>query len=655
MKTHRITKVLLAAIVAVFAVGSMFPQQVFAASHSNVGYFSNYYRPGLNDGEVCPLFSMGMHDASNGGTVDAMTSVYTKDDFIAVVYKAYAGLLSGGTCGSTATHNVAGSYIIQTVRGLGAGAPLPSPSDFTDFASRISNPSVTMTREAGIPYSQNTGVYWHSGTIGPNLDVYQYPKSAQEESLVFRVNGAIVYQVKVSCGNPVGEYGAITPIPPKNYQLDPSISVSPERSESDTTAHLTSTITNSGTTATDATIQWQSTTFRVAPGAAIPQSTGGASGLAPTQYYGNGATVISSATGQTFQKGATTLSIADQAIGPYPVGTRICYTLSVQPRRHDDGSWQHSPPACVVISKSPKVQVLGGDLLVGRGGNSAVKTAVTMQQPPGGSSTYYGSWSEYGIVASGLVTGMASGSGYAGGSSTQDLCSLSLITFTNASTNGGASACVASNIGQYVVASSSPPIGSRFPISSTTPRVSGAVNLAGLASKTIYTADADFSLTSSAPVAKGKWVVINAPNATVTITGNINYTSEVLSQSGDIPQVVIIAKNIIIADSVTNIDAWLIATGLNADGRINTCGAGGVNEATAVTANNCGARLTVNGPVLANHLLLRRTAGAGPSAAAGDPAEVFNLRPDTYLWATNYTSSAGRLTTVMTRELPPRY
>ena len=117
----------------------------------------------------------------------------------------------------------------------------------------------------------------------------------------------------------------------------------------------------------------------------------------------------------------------------------------------------------------------------------------------------------------------------------------------------------------------------------------------------------------------------------------------------------IIAKNILIADNVSNVDAWLIATGSGTDGRINTCGAGGVNESTPLNANVCASELTVNGPVMAKHLIMRRTAGAGTGTTAGDPAEVFNLRADAYIWSTSYAPGTGRLPTVETTELPARF
>ena len=119
----------------------------------------------------------------------------------------------------------------------------------------------------------------------------------------------------------------------------------------------------------------------------------------------------------------------------------------------------------------------------------------------------------------------------------------------------------------------------------------------------------------------------------------------------DIPQLIIIANNIRIGGGVSQVDSWLMATGDS--GNLVTCA--DVTAATQLRANNCANFLRVNGPVAARHLYLYRTAGATTGAGNTAAAEVFNLRPDAYLWATWYNSSAGRLQTVRTTELPPRF
>jgi len=187
-------------------------------------------------------------------------------------------------------------------------------------------------------------------------------------------------------------------------------------------------------------------------------------------------------------------------------------------------------------------------------------------------------------------------------------------------------------------------VAASFPIISTTPNV--AANLSGLPSGT-YTASGNVSL-SGGNIEKSQYIVINAPSATITITGNINYTNGTLQKLSDIPQVVIIANKIVINSDVINVDAWLIAKNSSNTGEIYTC------EILGDTINKCNKPLVVNGPVMTNKLYLRRTGGSGAGTASGDPAEVFNLRPDAYLWAFSRAATNGRIRTVYTTELPPR-
>jgi len=454
-------------------------------------------------------------------------------------------------------------------------------------------------------------------------------------------------------------------LPP--YTLTPSISVNPSSSvESGQTLTASPAVSSAGGGVAN-NVTWQVSRFVIPRGGGIPGASINPS--APQAYYGNGATNEAGGA-QTFNPGLTSLPQTGKVTEDLPVGSQVCYALSVRPYTNTDALnyWYHSVPACVAISTKPKVQVLGGDLIVGRGTVSnpaAVSRVVTSSSFSANTGLRFGSWSEYGILPSGLVSGMASASTFASGSGVADLCGLSLLTFSNSVTSGSTSSCQPAQVGRYVYSASTSSVASRFPVPTAAAQIiSGSQNLHALAPSRVYTSNQPtLSLNSSTDFEAGRWVVLNAPNTTVTITGNINYTPGPITNPRAVPQVVIIAKNIIIADSVSNIDAWLIASGGSlvpgstaADGRINTCGAGGVNEATLPTATQCATKLTVNGPVMANHLILRRTAGgSGVGLASGSPAEVFNFRPDAFLWASNYSSSTDRLPTVSTKELPPRF
>jgi len=141
-------------------------------------------------------------------------------------------------------------------------------------------------------------------------------------------------------------------------------------------------------------------------------------------------------------------------------------------------------------------------------------------------------------------------------------------------------------------------------------------------------------------------------------------TYDTYGSIAELPQLIVIAGDINITSRVTRLDAWLIAgqagTG---SGIINTCVA--VNTSAAGSFSNiafdslnsgtCNQPLVFNGPVFANKLTLNRTAGAGTGPASILPAETFNLRPDSYLWAYNQAQRFSQAVTTYSRELAPRY
>jgi hypothetical protein len=152
-----------------------------------------------------------------------------------------------------------------------------------------------------------------------------------------------------------------------DYNLTPTITGTPAFTNGDSTgtdkATLSPSVNNTGSTSSDGNSQWRVVHFNIAPGLGVPG--GGDSGSAPEQFYGNGAVAIANGTGVTFARNVTNLSVASQVIGDFPIGTRICYALSVQPITQSNGNWRNSTPFCVTIAKSPKFQVHGGDIRVG--------------------------------------------------------------------------------------------------------------------------------------------------------------------------------------------------------------------------------------------------------------------------------------------------
>jgi hypothetical protein len=418
-------------------------------------------------------------------------------------------------------------------------------------------------------------------------------------------------------------------------------------------------VINTGETRSHPNIQWQVTQVKYAPSATINNKAGGVNGKNPCSYFTGSLQCSATTSGSGTEVDGYGYRATEEynAIGNLadePGGTRICFAMSIKRNASTSTEWRHSQLYCLSVGKKPKVHVLGSDLIVGRG--SGVTSNVVTSNSRTASGNVFGSWAEYGIVASGTVLRMASGSGYVSGSVATTLCSLSVLTFSNTATSGS---CNENAVGRYATPNIASTIANRYLTTSSTVDLSGSAAIDDLSG--LYKSTSASLAISGGNVPDKRWIVINAPNTTVTINSNITYTTGLISNIHNIPQVVIIAKNIIISDEVTNLDAWLVASGTGADGRINTCGAGGsgaelVTETSPLTLSVCDKKLTINGPVSTNHLIMRRTAGAGVGAQAGEPAEVFNLRADAYLWAAAHSGdTTSRMSTVSTKELPPRF
>lgn len=300
------------------------------------------------------------------------------------------------------------------------------------------------------------------------------------------------------------------------------------------------------------------------------------------------------------------------------VGTKYCYTLTVTPKSDSDNGPAEFGPICITIGKKPKVQVWGGNTISG----GLISTSLSNK-----AGNLFGSWTEYGVFANHSITGMASGSAF---SRPTDLpnpataCDYSRLSFTNVPSNASTCSGAVNTIGNY-----------------------GPINkvLANLsASFPGNSAAGDITLSGST-LAAGKTVILKV-NGTVTITGNQLYEDIQYMNSSQLPQLIIIANNINIQDNVTNIDAWLVASNT-----IDTC----ANIVGNLSASLCANQLIVNGPVSTNSLMLRRTAGSGTGNNSGNPAEIFNLRADTFLWAENFAKNNPKAQSVYLTELPPRF
>lgn len=434
---------------------------------------------------------------------------------------------------------------------------------------------------------------------------------------------------------------------PYIYTLTPNTNVDLSGTvETSSVVGVTPTISNAGPTKSTS-VQWQVTQLVVQPGAGVPNA-GGGNSISSVSPCGTYFKSLPQATCSTVASGNSVIDVSGAVlsgsalatsaivIGDYPVGTKVCFATSVQPHSSSTTDWRHSAPICLIIGSKPKVQLIGGDLIA-----NSVNTSTTRKSFSGSQFTF-GSWIEYGIFAVGNIIGAGSGSAYAGaGLANASNCNESQLSFTNSTASGLCSSTTI--IGNYANSSSIPNVSASFPASGA-PSI-GSGDLAVQSKSGIFTS-AGVTL-SGGNIQQGRWVIINAPSADITINGDITYDNGTMHSLADMPQVVIIANSINITGNVKQIDAWLIAKG-----GINTCS----DVAGSLSSTLCNNQLTVNGPVMADKLYLRRTAGSGTGPdRSGDPAEIFNLRPDAYMWASQRATSGGdRVQTVYTTELPPR-
>lgn len=602
----------------------------------------------------CPVIEGGY---SGGANVES---------FIAKIIASYNYT---GTRGCAGAQPTGAAYIVHTMLGRPATqSKTISAADWAEWAKRVRASTIETSSINVLNQINSSAPYRSSPDVGQFTDVRNQTYATTQFK---NPQGQVVYIFKNACGNPIGDNPGVPPVA-VDYNLIPRTTTSGGNSASVETGStfpaISYDVDKTGGAPTSKSTNWQLARCVYTPGYAPASNYTDAAANntlnAVATYTARGGTCRDAGSGTTtFSLGSSNLgTISNDAAGTLAVGARVCYILSVSPPADTAAAnvWRHSTPTCIVIKKSPKVQVLGGDLRIGGLANTSTSTRTVVSRT---TTTYtYGSWVEYGIFAVGGVTGTASGSALANGQASSVSCSTvattsrASLTFTNSA--GATPWCNASTVvGQYTASRTLPDIAALF--STTSAPLIGTNDLADQSKRGVFTTNGTTTPTLSlagGTITPGRWVVINAPDTTITITSNINYDDTTrLSSIADIPQVVIIAKNIIVADGVTNIDAWLVAKGADTatDGKIITCQTAG--ELVRITGLQCVQPLNVNGPVIANKLFLGRTAGSGgPASQAGEPAEIFDLRPDAYLWAYYHATTNGRVQTVFTTELPPR-
>lgn len=348
---------------------------------------------------------------------------------------------------------------------------------------------------------------------------------------------------------------------------------------------------------------------------------------------------------------------------------------TIKPIWDTDGDpyWTNYDAACRTIAKKPTLSVWNGGVFT----NGGIKTSLapryegitTIGQPVTGNPIAFGSWTEYLAVVKGANSKFGSGAAFAfkGSNNASDMLANAPLTIAN-------------NKSQNELGGSGISANSSFAARLKTYLLKND-NSTGI---TIH--DNINELYNNNRPLEGTHVLDYTGKGELPINNNI-IVKDYRGTIYQLPQVIIFADNITIKDTVTRIDAWLIATGESqTSGTINTCADfkkggedGGLGtearvDERATETPECSQQLIINGPVIAKQLLLNRTAGADPIVYKNKPAvlykdgddvnlnlrsvtsEVFNLSANTYLWA---YAQAGRYnssyTESYTRELPPRY
>lgn len=314
-----------------------------------------------------------------------------------------------------------------------------------------------------------------------------------------------------------------------------------------------------------------------------------------------------------------------------PTGTKVCFGVSVNKWQLGNASnsnttieWAHSKPECFVVSKKPYFSVKNG--LVVSGGK--IITGLNKRK---GNNNVAGSATEYAAISGGRISPQFSTSLLLDGSvrvQTADYMNWHRLTLANPDPN---------DLGSF----GKPPEDlikaiDYFRVRGKSHNGNFVAHQAG-----VY-------------VVKGK----------ATISGNIVDTkTNKGANSGNprnIQQMVIIADEIEIKNNVTQIDAWLMTSGVlsTSDHALTDAG---------VKAGADESKLMINGPVYAKHIRLRRKYGSGIKSdknpnnlASGknqlsEPAERFIDNTDTYIWGYYNSLERGQYQTVYMREVAPRY
>ncbi len=365
--------------------------------------------------------------------------------------------------------------------------------------------------------------------------------------------------------------------------------------------------------------------------------------------------------------------------GDYEIGTVICRFMAT--RLFDADHYMYhitdpslggksyerrvSKPTCIEVTKSPSLQLRGSDSTSGASTFGSEPLTDSKYQggfegSSNGTNALRGSWSQYGLLTNGNITnfGSAGWTNYGGTPNTTNACKL---WFANTSSAGG-STCNTTNSntkgGNFGDSNRTISIPDNSNATTTPPGWSTPSNSA-IASWNSgqYFANGAFTINGGS-IGKDKQITL-VVNGDLTITGDISAPAN-FNNLSEIPILNLVAKNIYIQSSVTNLFGSLIARG----GAVYTCGSapssadlkdGGPNNTKSAV---CGRTLSINGSVVSKDSpRWHRTNGGGTTDPAV-PAEIVNYTPNLFLtpyYINTTIDSDTNWETVNQTGLPARY
>ncbi len=541
-------------------------------------------------------------------------------------------------------------FIILTMMGFPGGTPRSQADDPFTFDSWVNNVRAMGPNQirwhVQVPFPCGTLNTYHQDGFNDDAFFFEAPNSgdgcgplATVDSIQFGDGagggfGNVLYTIKRSCANPIGNPN---PIPKSPYNLSADVQPGTDIPSNNIiqpgqTYHLSPVLTNTTNVPTlGSTVEINNHNPAYADNAgtaAGPPVTsagyqvGGCKQGAPEcwsfHYPGFGPNQTNTQpNGVLFSVPAGT-----------PDGTVLCFSATVWQSNANPGSQATGPQHCFTVYRPHYPGIIGSNGDVHAGGTLCGQTTASQHSINLNSNS--NSYNEYVLSASGTIAGYGS---------------------NNSPGNTAATLGNASGLGNYysicrpdLVAEATKYFTTTAP-PSWTPLAGGSYDLASLPASPsgIYIANGVGSIslhTSAAGFSIAKKITIVAlSGTTVTIDGTIKLNTPNVPGSQAPSVGIIAAGDINIKGAATRVDAYLFA-----NGTINTC----LEGATAACLNE----LDVNGFLMANALSFRRLGpGTGPTATVG---ERITLTGQIYLNPPTFFDDASTINLLQNQgEKPP--